>query len=161
MPFCVKCGEKISEDAKFCAKCGTRFGAVATEEKDYSETGGTLTLIGGILAIVFSTFPLAIMSMWGGMMGGWMSEMGRWGIMNGGWNMPMMFSWIRAFTIIGALVSIVLGIIAILAWQRVRVGRVKSGGTIAIIVGVLMLITMSWVPGLITLVGGILCYTSK
>lgn len=160
MPFCVKCGEKISEDAEFCTKCGTRVGSVAAEKKDYSGTGGTLTLIGGILAIVFAILPLVFISMLGGMMGGWMSEMGGWGGMNGGWNMPF-YGWIRVFTMIGAIVSIVLGIIAILAWQRVKVGEVKNGGIIAIIVGVLMLFTMSWLPGIITLVGGILCYTSK
>ena len=157
----MKCGAEIPEGAEFCQKCGTKVGIMATEKTDYSKTGGTLTLIGGILAIVFSLFPLAFMSMWGGMMGGWMGDMGRWGGMDGGWNMPMMLGWIRGFAIIGAIVSIVLGILAILAWQRVKGGAVKSGGTIAIIVGVLMLITMSWLPGILTLIGGVLCYTSK
>lgn len=162
MTFCAKCGEELSKGAEFCSKCGTQVGPLTKVEKtDYSGTGGMLLLVGGILAIVFSIFPLAFMSMWGGMMGGWMGNMGRWGGMDGGWNMPIMFGWIRGFMMIGAIISIVLGIVAIYAWQRVKRGEVKNGGTIAIIVGVLMLITMSWLPGIITLIGGILCYTTK
>ncbi len=162
MAFCMKCGKKLPKGTEFCPKCGAQIGAVAKiEERDHSDTGGILMLVGGILAIVFSIFPLAFMSMWGGMMGGMMGGMGRWSEMGGGWNMPMAFGWIRGFMIAGAIISIVLGIVAFYAYKRVKGGEVKSGGTIAIIIGVIMLLTMNWLPGIITLIGGILCYTSK
>jgi len=38
---------------------------------------------------------------------------------------------------------------------------VKNGGVIAVILSVIILATMSWLPGIVTLIGGVLCYTSK
>jgi len=63
--------------------------------------------------------------------------------------------------IAGAVISIVLGILAIYSYNRVKSGDLKNGGLIATILGVLMIATASWLPGVITLLGGILCYTSK
>ena len=69
--------------------------------------------------------------------------------------------WIIGFMVIGTVISIILGIIAIYAYERVKGGDVKGGGTVAIIVSVIMLLTMNWLAEIITLIGGILCYNSK
>jgi len=157
MAFCVKCGAEIPEGAAFCPKCGTPVGAAArVEKRDHSGIGGTLILVGGILALIFSIAPFIFMGMWGRWTG-WMGGMGPW--MG---NMPFNIArWMMGFIIAGAIISAVLGIVAIYAYQKVRAGKIKSGGTIAVVIGVLMLVTMNWVTGIITLVGGILCYTSE
>jgi len=72
-----------------------------------------------------------------------------------------MARWILGFMIIGTIVIIILGIIAIYAYTRVKGGKVENGGLIAIIVGAIMLVSMHWIPGIITLIGGVLCYKSK
>jgi len=160
MAFCVQCGAEIPEGAGFCPKCGTRVGVLSKPEKqDYSAIGGTLVLVGGIIALVSSVLPLAILPMWSGMMKGWMEMFGIWSAQG----MPFwpVLEWVVWFTVARAAVSVVLGIIAIYAYTRVRAGQIKTGGTIATILGVIMLITTGWVSGIITLVGGILCYTSE
>jgi low temperature requirement protein LtrA len=82
--------------------------------------------------------------------------------MLGRWGIPMAFvGWIFDFMIIGAIISIILGIFAIYAYMKVRRKEVRTGSTIAIILGIIMLVSMNWLAGLITLIGGILCYTSK
>lgn len=164
MTFCAKCGKEMPEGAQFCPNCGGQVGAPTRAEKHaYSDIGSTLVLIGGILAIISAVFPLAMVSVWRGMMGAWMKSgmWGRWAVPEV-WYMPMMvWNWIAGFMMVGAVISVVLGIIAIYTYNRVRGGDIKTGGTIAIILGVVMLVTMSWLSGIITLVGGILCYTSK
>jgi uncharacterized YccA/Bax inhibitor family protein len=162
MVFCIKCGKEIPEGAEFCPSCGTQITSAGKSEKsDYSGIGGTLILIGGILAIIFSLFAIigiAFMSYWGGMMGGWMG-MPR---MMDRWSMPMAFGgWIFGFMAMGIIISIILGILAFYAYRKIRAGEIKNGGTIAIILGIAMLLTMNWLAGFVTLIGGILCYTSK
>jgi len=63
--------------------------------------------------------------------------------------------------IAGAIISMVLGTLAIYAYNKVKRGDIKNGEMIAIILGVIMLTTANWLPRIITLIGGILCYTSK
>jgi len=118
-----------------------------------------LVLVGGILAIVSSVLPLAIIPLWSGMMKGWMEMFSMWGMQG----VPLwpFLEWVVWLTAVRAAVGVLLGIIAIYAYTRVRVGQIKTGGTIATILGVIMLVTMGWLSGIITLVGGILCYTSK
>lgn len=153
----MKCGKEIPEGAQFCPNCGTQVGAVAKAEKhDYSAIGSTLVLIGGILALIFSVFPLALAGMWRswierfpGMMP-WMAMDGRW-----------IGQWILGFMVAGAIISIVLGIGAIYAYKKVSAGDVRNGGIIAIVLSVIMLVTGNWLPGIITLIGGLLCYASK
>ena len=83
MTFCIKCGSKLPKGSQFCPKCGASIILGVKEEiKDYSGSGGTLILIGGIISVIFSllsVFGIAFMSMWRGMMGGltWRSVM--WG----------------------------------------------------------------------------------
>ena len=111
MTFCIKCGKEISEGADFCTYCGTQVSSTKESVSDYSGIGGILILIGGILAIIFSFFSILgsiFLSYWGGMMRGWTGMprmMERWGI-------PMAFgSWIFGIMVIGAIVSIILGIL--------------------------------------------------
>ncbi len=125
---------------------------------DHSFLGGILVLIGGILAVIFSVSRMAF--------GFLMRRM-----MMGSIRTPMMWGWfflqphvgrgIRGFMIIGVIVSLVLGIIAIYAYTRVKRGKVKNGGLIAIVVGIMMLLSTNWIAGVMTLVGGIICYVSK
>jgi len=165
----MKCGEKVPEDAEFCPKCGGQItGLTEAKKQDYSGIGGTLVLIGGILAIIFSIFPLTFMLLWRGMMWGWMDMPHMWDKWGGDgwqqWGMPWMtgaWGFVMGFMIIGAIISIVMGIVAIYAYKRVRDGEIKNGGIIAIILGVIMLVTSNWLPGILILIGGILCYTSK
>ena len=66
----------------------------------------------------------------------------------------------RGFFLIGAIVGLVLGIAAIYAYTRAK-HDLKNGGLIAIVVGIVMMATTNWFTGVITLVGGVICYTSK
>ena len=163
MAFCAKCGAEIPEGAGFCPECGAQVGVLSKPEKqDYSGIGGTLVLVGGILAVVSSILPLAIVPLWSGMMRGWMEMFGMWGMQDMPfWPIRAVFDWVVWFTVVRAAVGVVLGIVAIYAYTRVRAGQIKTGGTIATILGVIMLVTMGWLSGIITLVGGILCYTSR
>jgi hypothetical protein len=63
------------------------------------------------------------------------------------------------FMVIGAIVTIVLGIITIYAYTLIKNEKVQNGGLIAIIVAIIMLVSTHWLAGILTLVGGILCYT--
>ncbi len=155
MAFCVKCGKRTPKGAEFCPKCGIEVAISPKHKKsNYSGVGGTLILVGGILSIIFSIFPLAFIFLWGGMMEKWVGMPGMWNK----WSMPpTIWGWIIEFMIIGAIISIVLGIVALYAYSRVRSGAVKTGGAIAIVLGIIMLITMNWITGIMTLIGGILC----
>jgi hypothetical protein len=78
------------------------------------------------------------------------------------WYMPFAIGrWLMVLITVVSLVSVVLGIVAIYAYQKVRPGQIKTGGLVAIVLGVIMLATTHWLTGLLTLVGGILCYTSR
>jgi ribosomal protein L40E len=156
MVFCAKCGAEIPEGAGFCPKCGTQVGALPKPERqDYSGIGAILILAGGILAIVSSLLPLAYMPLIRGIL----SEVTR---MPG---LPFfvlgMWNWIMGLVLVGALISVVLGILAVYAFTRVRRGDVKAGGAIGIIAGVILLVTGGPISGVVTIIGGVLCYTSK
>ena len=162
MTYCVKCGELLPEGAQFCPKCGTSvLGSLTAERKDYSGVGGALILIGGILAVVLSIISLvstlflrrAIEQI--GRLDIW-SRLGMEGL-----SIPLVTRWIVGLITIEAIVAIVLGIVAFYAYTRVKAGEFKSGGLVAIIAAVIMLATTHWIPGIVTLVGGILCYTSE
>jgi len=129
---------------------------------DHSALGGILVLIGGVLALVFSVSRLAITLFMQRFVLRWVGNpmMGeRWD--RGGWAIPHMARGILGFVAIGAVVGLVLGIVAIYAYTRVKRDKVKNGGLIAIVVGTIMLVSMNWIAGVMTLVGGIICYVSK
>jgi len=117
-----------------------------------------LVLLGGVLAVVFSISELAI-----GLFTRWVMRGAIRKPMIGGlrgWAIPHMTRGIPGFMIVGAIIALVLGIVAIYAYTRVKGGKVKSGGQAAIMVGIVMLFSTHWLVGVITLVGGILCYVS-
>ena len=167
MPFCMKCGEELPEGAEFCPKCGTRAAGVSKpEKKDYSNIGGTLIMVGGVLNIVLPLLSVTFaLLFWGTMIRRFVEipEIWiRWGAEPLVSRLfPEAFRLAMGLAIAGAVVSIVLGILAIYSYKRVKGGDIKNGGLIAIILGVIMIATASWLPGVITLLGGILCYTSK
>ena len=161
MTYCAKCGEKLPEGARVCPKCDTPVpgasasGATAIERKDHltvGAVGGALILIGGILAIVLNIIPLLSMLF----MGQTMRQM----MESAAWSRWGMQAWgaIMAFFTIGAIVTIILGIIAIYAFTKVRAGRSRVGGIIAIVAAIIMLVTLNWIPGIVTIAGGVLCY---
>ena len=167
MPYCIKCGEKHPEGAESCPRCGTQVAGVPKpEKKDYSNIGGTLIMVGGVLNIVLPLLSLTFaLLFWGTMIRRFVEipEIWiRWGAEP--WIsrlIPEAFRLAMGLAIAGALISIVLGILAIYSYNRVKGGDIKNGGIIATILGVLMIATANWMPGVITLLGGILCYTSK
>jgi len=89
------------------------------------------------------------------------------GTVSGGSLPPMLSTlgdWITGVVALWAILSgvmmSVLGVVALYAYNRIRQGDLRTGGIIAIIVGVIMLATTHWLPGILTLVGGVLCYIS-
>ena len=128
---------------------------------NYPHVGSILILVGGILAIVSSAARLVSTLFVGRALRAWSARPMVWQGMSQ--NAPTAAPAARltfGFMVVGALVTIVLGIIAVYAYTRVKSGRVQNGGLIAIIVGVIMLLSSHWLMGILTLVGGILCYTS-
>ena len=160
MSYCIECGEKLPEGVEFCPKCGAKVSSqIKQGKKEYVGVGGPLTLIGGVLSIIFSILSLSFLIAW--------RAVGRWMGMHGMWNRGVMGGWMSIMAvpiiwlIVGALLSIILGAIAVYAYMKVNRGEVRDGGLIALIAGILMILTGGFIPGVITLIGGILCYTSK
>jgi hypothetical protein len=129
-------------------------------ESSYLHVGSILILVGGILAIVASTIRVVFTlfvgrALWGRIAGPMVLQ-------RLGQSAPTvagMARWVYGFMVIGAIATVVLGIIAIYAYTRVKNGKVQNGGLIAIVVGIIMLVSTHWLAGILTLVGGILCYT--
>jgi ribosomal protein L40E len=161
LPFCSKCGAEVPVGAAFCPKCGRQVGALPKpEKKDYRGVGSILVLAGGIVGIISSLLSLAAMPFIRGVLSTFLSRV----TMNPAASfLPLaILNWIMGFILIRALLGVVLGILAIYAYLRLRTGDLKTGGIIAIAAGVLMFVVGGgFLSGLITLVGGILCYTSK
>ena len=112
-------------------------------------------LAGGILSIVTSLLPFAFMPLIRGILAG-VTRLPDFPLFVLG-----MWDWITKIVLVGAVASVLLGIFAIYAFMKVRKGDVKTGGTIGIIAGVILLVTGGTISGIITIIGGILCYTSK
>ncbi|MBS7626266.1 zinc ribbon domain-containing protein [Candidatus Bathyarchaeota archaeon] len=159
MVYCMKCGVEIPDGALHCPRCGLEVGCFPKSEgHDYSGVGGVLILAGGILAIVFALIPLLLMQLW---IGGFSRLMGG-HMMWDRWMMPTAIGgWIIGFMMFGALISLVLGVVAVYSYSKVRRGGLKTGGTVAIVAGILMMVAMNWIPGIMVLIGGVLCHTSR
>lgn len=69
-------------------------------------------------------------------------------------------AFILFFVAMGAILEIALGVVAVSAYTWVRLGRVREGGLVAIMVAVAMIASLHWIAGIITAVGGALCYNS-
>lgn len=130
-------------------------------ETNHLALGSILVLIGGVLTVIFSLLRMGITFVLRRIMLEWIGNpmipqrLGRLASL-----MPHMARLILGFMIIGSTVSIVLGIVAIYAYTRVKGGKARSGAIIAIIVGIIMLVTTHWLTGVITLAGGVICYVS-
>jgi hypothetical protein len=130
------------------------------EQRDHSFIGGGLVLIGGILALIFPIFPLALTFLLRGFVVELFETIV---VLLGGSNvaLPHLAEWILAFVAIGALVTIILGVVAIYAYGLIKNGKLRSGGLAAIAAGVGMVATLHWIPGIVTIIGGVLCHISS
>lgn len=161
MAFCRNCGTELPEGANFCPGCGAKAAVeVRTVKADYSGVGAALVLVGGILALASSVFPLLVMPFFLFMRVKWSSMVGRgW---EPGWSWPIgLWNVFAGLMVVGFVVAIIAGIVSIYAYTRVRTGEVKEGGLTALVMGAIMLITVNWLPGIITILGGALCYSSR
>lgn len=132
------------------------------EKKDHSEVGGLLVFIGGILALIFPVFPLTLTLLLRRDVGEWFEAIGVW-IIGGGSALaiPHLPAFIVFFVAVGAIATIVFGVVAVSAYTWVRRGRAREGGLVAIMAGVAMIASLHWIPGIITAIGGALCYNSN
>lgn len=164
MPFCINCGAKLSEGARFCSSCGVsqQAGLVAVAQpKGHRSLAIALVLIGGVLGLVFALFSLAIISFFAGTMdfaGGMMRRYGAIGMM-GIPQFGMLFGVSLGLVMLWFGVGFVGALLAIFSGLKLHQNYSKNWATMGIIGGVLLLITFSWIPGLIVLAGGILAYT--
>jgi len=138
MPFYMNCGEKLPEGAESCPKCGTQVAAGSKpEKKDYSDIGGTLIMVGGVLKIVLPFLSLTFaLLFWGTMIRRfvqipeiwirWGAELWISGVISEAFRLAM------GLVIAGAVISIVLGILTIYVYNKVKGGDIKNGGVIAI-----------------------------
>jgi hypothetical protein len=132
-----------------------------SEQKDHSTAGGLLIFIGGILALIFPVFPLTLTLLLRQDVGEWFETVGVWITGSGGaLVIPHLPAFIVVFVAFGAIATIVFGVVAIAAYTRVKRGRAREGGLVAILAGVAMIASLHWIPGIITTIGGALCYNS-
>ena len=161
MPFCSKCGAEVPVGAAFCPKCGTQVVELPKpEKKNYTGVGSILVLAGGILCMISSILSVVVMPFIRGILTTALSRV----TTNSGFPfLPVaILNWIMGFILIRAVLVVVLGIVVIYAYIRLRTGDLKTGGTIAIVAGVLLFVSSGgFISGLLVLVGGIFCYTSK
>jgi len=130
-------------------------------ESNNSRIGSLFILTGRILAVVFSAARVLFMLLVGRTLRTWMARPMVWERLGeNGFSMIHMGRMMFGLMVIGAIASIILGVVAIYAYTRVKTGKVQNGGLIAIIVGIIMMASIHWLVGILTLVGGILCYTS-
>jgi len=147
--------------AALCPKCGTQVGeSPKPEKKDYTGVGSILVLAGGILCIISSILSVVVIPLIRGILTTTLSRV----TINSGFPfLPVaILNWVMGFILIRAVLGVVLGIVVIYAYIRLRAGDPKTGGTIAIVAGVLLFVSGGgFISGLLALVGGIFCYTSK
>jgi hypothetical protein len=131
------------------------------EKKDHSEVGGLLIFIGGILALIFPVFPLTLILLLRRDIGEWFETVGVWVIGSGSaLAIPRLPAFIVVFVAFGAIATVVFGVVAVSAYTWVKRGRAREGGLVAIMAGVAMIASLHWIPGIITTIGGALCYNS-
>jgi hypothetical protein len=131
------------------------------EKKSHSESGSLLIFVGGILALIFPVFPLTLTLLLRQDVGDWFEAIGVWIIGSGSaFAIPRLPAFIMFFVAVGAIATIVFGVVAVAAYTWVKRGRVREGGLVAIMAGVAMIASLHWIPGIITAIGGALCYNS-
>jgi hypothetical protein len=134
------------------------------EKKSHSELGGVLMFLGGILALIFPVFPITLTLLLRQDVGEWFETVGVW-ILGSGSALTMpregLPAFITFFIAVGAVATIVFGVVSIAAYAWVERGKVRDGGLVAIMAGVAMIASLHWIPGVITVIGGVLCYNSR
>jgi hypothetical protein len=137
------------------------------EKHDHSVMGSGLIFLGGILALIFPILPLALIFLLRNYIGVLLERIGSLIVSNPGESefytnvAPHLTTWIVGFIAIGAIFTIILGVVAIYAYTLVKREKLRSGGLLATVAGVGMIATLHWIPGFITIIGGVLCYTSS
>ncbi len=161
MAFCVKCGAKMPDGATFCPSCGASQQqaqqVAAPQTRGHRELATALVLIGGVLGLVFALLSLVMISLFAGVVNfglGFMGQYGGFGMMG----FPRFGMFVGAMMLLWSGVGIVGALLAIYGGLKLRQDYGKGAATMGIIGGVLLLITFSWLPGLIVLAGSILAY---
>jgi hypothetical protein len=94
--------------------------------------------------------------------GEWFENIGVWIIGSGSaLAMPRLPAFILFFVAIGAISTVVFGVVAVAAYTWVKRGRTREGGLAAILAGVAMIASLHWIPGIITTLGGAICYSAN
>jgi hypothetical protein len=162
---CVKCGAKLPKYAAYCSTCGasqeTRQAVVATTQ-NHRDLSIILVLAGGTLGSAFSLFALMMIPFFAStvnydwMIHGW-SMMGRYS----GYGMmgyPRLGLYFGGVMLLWALFGLIGGILALYSGLKLRSDYGKVSAAVGIIGSILLLITFSWLPGLIALAGSIIAY---
>lgn len=137
------------------------------ELHDHSGIGSGLIFLGGILALIFPIFPLVLIFLLRDYVGVLLEKLGSLVISNYAESdfslivAPHLTTWIVGLIVVGAIFTIILGVVSIYAYTMVKSGKLRSGGLLATVAGVGMIATVHWIPGFITIIGGVLCYTSS
>jgi len=153
-------GPHVSQDAG-CYEPSEVMSTLSKLESNNSRVGSLFILTGGILAVVFSAAHVFFTLLVGRALRTWMAGPMVWERRGANiFSMIHMGRLMFGFMVIGAIASIILGVVAIYAYTRVKTGKVQNGGLIAIIVGIIIMASTHWLVGILTLVGVILCYTS-
>jgi hypothetical protein len=130
--------------------------------KGHPDVGALLIFIGGILALIFPVFPITLTFLLRRDVGEWFENIGVWILGSGSaLAIPRLPAFILFFVAIGAISTIVFGVVAVAAYTWVKRGRFREGGLAAILAGIAMIASLHWIPGVITTIGGMLCYNSK
>ena len=159
-PFVYNVGPHVSQDAG-CYEPSEVMSTLSKLESNNSRVGSLFILTGGILAVVFSAAHVFFTLLVGRALRTWMAGPMVWERRGANiFSMIHMGRLMFGFMVIGAVASIILGVVAIYAYTRVKTGKVQNGGLIAIIVGIIIMASTHWLVGILTLVGVILCYTS-
>jgi uncharacterized membrane protein len=128
--FFTKCGAEIPEGSSFCPKCGAQIaptpaGPAGPTRRRHSDLGGALVIIGGVVAIIGSLAAIPAMLFLStagpGFLGGMMGGFG--GMMR--WLIPRVMGWL---ILVGVVVGIVLGVLAIYAGSKIRSGESEKRG---------------------------------
>lgn len=156
MGYCPECGSEVRDDANFCPECGASLGE---ETRKDTSTAENLVLVGAVVAFIWPAIWLAMAWSQSAMFDGFSSWFGS---PDGSGPMVMFqgfaaFYWI--FAIVLALVSVVLGVLALIGRKKVREGDVEDGGVLALISGVLLFVFGSFVAGILVAVGGFLVWS--
>lgn len=158
MAFCPQCGAGIAEGARYCSACGSSLAgsglppapAGPAPQAARRDTGlaELLILVGAVLSLVVPVLLAAVF----------------FGLGATFWFVPFA-SMPGAVMGLIAVAFLVLGLVwmllALFARSLIRQGDLEKGGVVAVVVGVLMILTGGLVSGLLVVVGGILAWTAR